>query len=108
MAIRIRAVYTRYPHWGAHSGVNQLVGALDPRRFRVHVHASSDSDVDLPIPHAGLRRRLRERVQRGGMAWYKLSDLAAELRAVPGCVGGWTDVVHFLDAEHSVQFLPGW
>jgi hypothetical protein len=40
------------------------------------------------------------------MAWYKLSDLAAELRALGRCGTGDAEVVHFLDGEHGAQFLP--
>jgi glycosyltransferase involved in cell wall biosynthesis len=104
--VRVRVVYTRYPHWGAHSGANQFVRYLDPAEYRVHVHASSDSDDDLPLRHERLRELLRRRVRRGGMGWYKLSDLNAELRALPGCLVGGTRIVHFLDAEHSAQYLP--
>lgn len=98
--------FTGYPHWGRHSGFSQLAQYLDHAQFTVRLHAASDSDADLPIPHAGLRRWLRKRVQRRGMAWYKLSDLAAELRAFTGCLLGRTDVVHFLDGEHTPQYLP--
>ena len=40
--------------------------------------------------------------------WYKLSDLAAELAAVPACLSNAIDIVHYLDAEHTAQFLPRW
>lgn len=107
-AIRLRLECTRYPHWGRHSGIGQFAPRLDPARFRYKVHAASDSDDDLPLPIPGLRARLRERVQRGGMGWYKLSDLAAELRAFGACLSGRADIVHFLDGEHSGQYLPQW
>jgi glycosyltransferase involved in cell wall biosynthesis len=106
--IRVRAVYTRYPHWGAHSGINQLFRHLNPTRCTVETHAASDSDEDLPMPFAAVRARLKARVARGGMEWYKLSDLAAELRALPDCLLGRADVVHFADGEHSAQYLPRW
>jgi glycosyltransferase involved in cell wall biosynthesis len=106
--IRVRAVYTRYPHCGAHSGFRQLLTFLDPRLCRVDAYAASDGDDDLPLPFAALREQVRRRIRRRGMEWYKLSDLAAELRALPGCLTQRTDVVHFLDAEHSAQYLPRW
>jgi glycosyltransferase involved in cell wall biosynthesis len=99
-------LYTRYPHWGAHSGMTQVVRHLDPSRVLARLDAASDTHDDLWMPHAGLRERLRVEVGRRGMAWYKLSDLAAELRAARACALGRTDVVHFLDAEHSGQYLP--
>jgi glycosyltransferase involved in cell wall biosynthesis len=106
--VRVRAIYTRYPHWGRHSGMSQLLAHLDPARCTVDTHAASDNDDDLPVPSAVLRAWLRKRVTRAGMEWYKLSDLAAEARALPGCLLGRTDVVHFLDGEHSAQYLPVW
>jgi glycosyltransferase involved in cell wall biosynthesis len=106
--IRVRALYTRYPHWGAHAGMNQVVRYLDPAHVRARLQPISDNDKDLPLPHPGLRRRLKTRVQARGMAWYKLSDLNAELRLLPGCVTNAIDVVHYLDAEHSAQYLPTW
>jgi glycosyltransferase involved in cell wall biosynthesis len=41
------------------------------------------------------------------MAWYKLSDLHAEMTAFASCMAGRSDMVHFLDGEHSGRFLPG-
>lgn len=106
MPVRVRALYTRFPHLGGHSGMRQLLRHLDPAACVVRPYAVSDGDADLPLPHPALRRWLRDRVQRRGMAWYKLSDLAAEARALGASVLRRTDVVHFLDAEHSAQYLP--
>jgi glycosyltransferase involved in cell wall biosynthesis len=40
------------------------------------------------------------------MPWYQLSDLNAEFFAFASCLAGRTDIVHFLDGEHSPLFLP--
>ncbi len=106
MPIRLRLQYTEYPHWGRYSGFNQLAYCLDRRRFQVSLHAASDSHGNLPIHHAGIRRWLRSRVPKSGMPWYKLSDLAAELRALPGCLLRRTNIIHFLAGEHCPQYLP--
>ncbi len=106
MPLRVHAVYTRYPHMGAHSGVTQLARYLDPSVCAVRLSAASDSDDDMPLPHGRVRDWLRGRVQRR-MPWYKLSDLAAEARALSECLLGRSDIVHFLDAEHCGQYLPG-
>lgn len=106
--VRIRMLRTLFPHWGAYSGINRFVTYMDPTRFRVDVHRVMDDDSGLPIPFKGIRQWLRNRVTRHGMEWYKLSDLAAEMRAVPGCLFNRIDIVHFLDGEHTAQFLPGW
>jgi glycosyltransferase involved in cell wall biosynthesis len=105
VSIRVRALYTFYPHMGAHSGYRQLLGHLDPACLAVRAHAVADHDADRALPH--LSGWLRARVQGRGMPWYTLRDLAAETRALGSCLLRRTDIVHFLDAEHSVQYLPG-
>ena len=106
--IRVRAQLTRYGHWAQHSGIAQYIRHLDPKRFIADCHYASDNDADLPLPGEDRRRRLREKVQSNGMAWYKLSDLAGEMRAFGASALGRADIVHFLDAEHGGQFLPQW
>jgi glycosyltransferase involved in cell wall biosynthesis len=107
---RLHVIRTRYPHWGGHSGIHQFLRHLDPERFEIDERLASDGDDDFPLKSPALRRRLRGLVQRNGMAWYKLSDLDAEMRALARCWRNGTrgiDVVHYLDGEHSAQFLPG-
>ena len=106
--IRLRVEFTRYRHLGAHSGYGQFVRHLSKDRFDVVQHGASDSDADLPAFMTPLRPWLRGLIARGGMPWYKLSDLTAELRALPVCLAHRCDIVHFLDGEHSAQFLPRW
>ena len=106
METRIRFEFTRYPHWGGRSGYTQLVHQLDQRRFRAIAHGASDSDADLARWLTPIRPWLGRFIQRGRMPWYKLSDLNAEMAALAGCLRGRFDIVHFLDGEHSAQFLP--
>jgi glycosyltransferase involved in cell wall biosynthesis len=106
VAAHLHVIRTRYPHWGTHSGIHQFLRHLDPGRFRVELHAAADGDDDFPLRHPALRRRLRGLVQRGGMRWYKLSDLRAEASAFARCWSGRADLVHYLDGEHSAQYLP--
>ena len=104
--LRIRLEHTRFPHWGGHSGYIALARYLDRRRFDATLHGASDNDDDLPLALAPLKPRLRRWLRRGGMPWYKLSDLTAELQAFAACLAGRADIVHLLDGEHSGQFLP--
>lgn len=104
--LRIRFVHTRYPHWGGHSGYIQFVRHLDCERYRTVLHSTPDSDEGLPVWMKLVRPWLKRFIQRGRMPWYKLSDLNAELMAFAHCLSGRHDIVHFLDGEHSGQFLP--
>jgi glycosyltransferase involved in cell wall biosynthesis len=103
---RLQVIRTLYPHWGGHSGSHQYLRYLDPGRFQVDLHTAQDGDDDFPLRHPGTRARLRGLVQRDGMSWYKLSDLWAEARAFTRCWRGRADLVHYLDGEHSAQYLP--
>ncbi len=106
--LRVRAYYTRYPHWGAHTGFHQVCAYVDPRVASIALHAASDSHEDWPIRNRWVNARIRSAIGRRGMLWYKLSDFAAEVRAWPSVTAGRADVVHYFDAEHGVAFLPDW
>jgi glycosyltransferase involved in cell wall biosynthesis len=106
MVKRIYVIRTRYAHWGAHSGINQFIRYIDQSRYQVAVRQVSDGDDDFPIKYSAVRSPLRRWVQRKGMAWYKLSDLTAEVKVLGRCLRNGVDVVHYLDGEHSAQYLP--
>jgi len=104
--MRIQMLRTLYPHWGAHSGINQVVKYFDPETYRVHTRLVSDSDADFPFKNPKMRAGLRRFVQSRGMQWYQLSDLTAEAWVLGRWLAGEVDIVHYLDGEHSAQYLP--
>jgi glycosyltransferase involved in cell wall biosynthesis len=104
--IRVRFVHTPYRHWGAHSGYARFIEHLDQRRFRTETHRAADNHEEIPLCLRPMRPWLRETLKRRPMKWYKVSDLNAELAAFGRCLAGQLDMVHFLDGEHSAQFLP--
>jgi glycosyltransferase involved in cell wall biosynthesis len=106
MRLRVDIIRTRYPHWGAYSGIGQFLKYLDAERLIVTEFLVADGDDDFPLGNPLLRRWLRRTVQRKGMAWYKLSDLCAEARALWRGVSGRVDIVHYLDGEHTAQYFP--
>jgi glycosyltransferase involved in cell wall biosynthesis len=99
-------IRTNYPHWGQHAGFHQFLAHLDPARFAADMHVASDGDDDFPIRNAAVRTLFRALARGGGMAWYGLSDLVAEWRAFRQSNSGSTDILHYLDGEHSAQFVP--
>jgi glycosyltransferase involved in cell wall biosynthesis len=103
---RIHVIRTRYAHWGTHTGIHQYLAFLDSERFAIDLHTAADGDADFPGGNAAIRAFLRRLVKAGGMAWYGLSDLVAEWRAFRHSNGGAIDILHYLDGEHSAQFLP--
>src|SRR5689334_6935682 len=107
MTTRVRFERTLYPHWGKRSGYAQFIRHLDPRRFAVDLQGTPDSDENdqLPTWLEPFKSWLRHSIACG-MPWYKLVDLEAELAAMDRCSAGDVEIIHFLDGEHSGQFLP--
>ena len=103
---RIHVIRTRYPHWGTHTGIHQYLAHLDAERFAIDLYTAADGDGDFPAGNEVIRAPLRRFVKGGGMAWYGLSDLVAEWRAFRHSNSGAIDILHYLDGEHSAQFLP--
>ncbi|HEX3035186.1 MAG TPA: glycosyltransferase family 4 protein [Thermodesulfobacteriota bacterium] len=102
----IRIIRTHYPHWSKHSGINQLIKYIDQGKYNLDVQIVSDNDGDFPIQNRIVRNGLRRIVQKQGMQWYKLSDLWAEIKTFGKCLRRKVDVIHYLDGEHSAQYLP--
>jgi glycosyltransferase involved in cell wall biosynthesis len=105
-SIRIRFEHTRYPHWGGHSGYIQFVRELDPLRYQTTLNGVGADDNELPRWLEPAKPILERFIRHGRMPWYRLNDLKAELHACSGCLLNRYDIVHFLDGEHSGQFLP--
>jgi len=106
MTVNIHLIRTQRPHWGAYSGINQFLKYVNHDRYKIDVYIASDNDEDFPIQNKLVRRFLRYMVQRNGMQYYKLSDLSAEIKAFRKCWRENVDIVHYVDGEHSAQYLP--
>jgi len=102
----IRIIRTRYPHWGIYSGINQFVKYIDRNKYNIDMRVVSDSDDDFPIQNTAVRDWLRRLVQKRGMQWYKLSDLAAEIKVFQNFLLEKVDIIHYLDGEHTAQYSP--
>ncbi len=108
-AMRVHIVRTGYAHWGRYSGMNQFIRHLDPDRFDVREHLAPEHRGSSSSRNSALRGWLRHRIQRNGMPWYNSSDFEAEMRtALYYCGVRQVDLLHYLDGEHSAQFLPRW
>ena len=105
MTINIHLIRTQRPHWGKYSGINQFLKYIDHNKYQVDVYIASDNDEDFPIRNKTVRKWLRYFVQRKGMQYYKLSDLTAEMKALRKCLKKKVDIIHYMDGEHSAQYL---
>lgn len=106
MAMHIHMIRTHYPHWSEHSGIHQFVQYIERNLYSIEESLVSDNDEDFPVQNRIVRKWLRTFVQWPGMEWYKLSDLAAEFRAFRQYWFKQVDIIHYLDGEHSAQFVP--
>ena len=108
--MRLQMFYIIRPHFGGYSGMQQFVSRIDARRVEHRLRAVSDSDTDFPDRPPwhwrGVRRALDAFIHRSGQRWYKLSDLRAEWDTLGSWWRGEMDLLHFLDGEHTAQFLP--
>lgn len=108
--VRLQMYYIIRPHFGGYSGMQQFVSRIDPGRVEHRLRAVSDSDADFPgrgpWGWRGVRRALHAFIHRTGQQWYKLSDLRAEWDTLGSWWRGEVDLLHFLDGEHTAQFLP--
>jgi glycosyltransferase involved in cell wall biosynthesis len=102
----LRFEHTRFSHWGERSGYPCFIAHLDQRCFRAEQHSAADNHDEVAAWLRPLKPLFRQLLKRGQMKWYKLSDLNAELIAAGRCLAGQVDLIHFLDGEHSGQFLP--
>lgn len=106
MTINIRLIRTKRPHWGAYSGINQYLKYINHGAYNIDVYIASDNDDDFPIHNKLIQKWLRRIVQRNGMQYYKLSDLVAEVKTFGKCWRDQIDIIHYMDGEHSAQYLP--
>ena len=110
MPLEVQILHTRRRHFGRHAGIQQFIAHLDPARVHARVRSVADGDDDLahrfPFRHQRVRTALKRLVQRRGQAWYQLSDFAAEQSVLRSMMKQRIDLVHFVDGEHTAQFLP--
>lgn len=104
--LNVRLVRINYRHWGEHSGINQFARYLDPKRIRI-------SEQRVPLqpnePHRldRLSKRVAAKLARGRRVnWYTSADFIADVFTFFRAATTGIDVIHYLDGEHSLGFLP--
>lgn len=104
--VAVRMLKTHYPHWGAHTAFNGFLRYFDRRAFAVTMEEVAMGNGTLPP--APFSRLPWQRLQGKKPREYGWNDLRAEMRMFGRGFFGKYDVLHFIDAEHSLSFLPGW
>ncbi|MBM3320623.1 MAG: glycosyltransferase [Candidatus Eisenbacteria bacterium] len=102
----VHVVRIHYRHWGNYSGFNQFARFLDRERVRLSVqrvplHPNEPRWLDR------LSKRIAEKLAGGRcVTWYTSLDVAADALIFARALMIGTDVIHYLDGDHSIGFLP--
>ena len=105
--ISVAMLRTHYPHWGEYTAFNSFIQHFDPRRFKISMHQVPMGDYwfpDIPL----LKKYAVKKIKQQAPPVYTLNDLMAEISLYVQCRFNRVDVVHYIDAEHSLGFLPRW
>jgi len=102
---KIKYIRTSYPHWGEHSGIHQFIQHLAPNKYQTQ-------QAIVPMEFAGsIGKKLDSLFTRSlkgrGVKAYRLNDAREELATFFQGITKGLDIVHFLDGEHGIMFLPG-
>ena len=106
MCTHVHWIRTYYPHWGQYSSINRFIKYVNQEKFRIGVQVVPMGDNNFPISNKWARHYFRRLVRRNGIQAYDLNDLVAELAALRQWRRGRIDILHYLDGEHSLQYLP--
>jgi glycosyltransferase involved in cell wall biosynthesis len=104
----IHMIRTDYTHWGEYTAFNSFLNYFDPGRFKITMRNVPVGDERFRIPITSLKNYYRKKIRVKGVREYKLNDLAAEISVFFHSLFKNFHLVHFIDAEHSMMFLPGW
>jgi glycosyltransferase involved in cell wall biosynthesis len=104
--VTVRILKTHYPQWGRHTAFNACLRHFDSRAFNISMKDVPMGDGKL-IP-ASFSRFFLKRLRRKKIQEYGGNDFWAEGHMFGRALLQKIDVIHFIDAEHSLLFLPGW
>ncbi len=100
----VYAIKTDYPHWGKHTGFNQLGSFIDAEKIRLR-----HKKVSMGPPQfikAWVSRLFTDKIKQNGGSVYSQNDWLAEIGTFLHCLFKHEDIVHLFDAEHSLKYLP--
>ena len=104
--MRIHLIRTHHPHWGKYTGAHQFIRHLEPNQFQVDERIVAMGDDNFPIRTRAVRLPVNFLTRLQGMRVYGLNDLLAESAAGRQWWRQEVDLLHYLEGEHTLQFLP--
>jgi glycosyltransferase involved in cell wall biosynthesis len=103
---KVSLLKTQYQHWGKHTAFNGFLRYFDRNLFAVTLNNVPMGDGD--FFSSSFSRIFLSRLKGNKLQEYRLHDLWAETRMFGRALFQRIDLIHFIDAEHSLRFLPGW
>jgi glycosyltransferase involved in cell wall biosynthesis len=104
----IYMVKTYYPHWGEYTAFNAFLKYFDAARFHIEMRNVPMGDEKFRPPISIIKRYCRHKIRQHHVQEYKLNDLAAEMSLLFKSLFTKIDIIHLIDAEHTLMFLPYW
>jgi len=105
--LAVHMTKTYYPHWSEHTAFNVFLKYFNHRDFKISMQNIPMGNKRFP-PIPFLRKYCQKKIKKRRMGVYKLNDLRGELSVLCRSLFKKVDVIHIIDAEHSLMFLPYW
>ncbi len=102
----IHMIKTYYPQWGEYTAFNSFLKYFNKQQFKIKMSNIPMGDENFRIRF--LKKYCQQKIKKKRVQEYKLNDLVAEISIFIETFFRKIDVVHFIDAEHSLMFLPYW
>jgi glycosyltransferase involved in cell wall biosynthesis len=102
----INMIKTYYPHWGKYTAFNSFLRHFDRQQFNISIHNTPIGNRIFGLPFFG--RYFQKMVRPYNVREYKFNDFRTEISVLVKSLFKKIDVIHLIDAEHSLMFLPQW
>ncbi len=104
--LRVRLIHTVFNHLADHSGSYQFLKHMPEDSVRVDVDQVEMGNREFRVADPTLAQEIKRLTKALGTKAYDPNDLVAEARTLSAWLKGEFDLLHYLDGEHSLQFLP--
>jgi glycosyltransferase involved in cell wall biosynthesis len=104
--IEVYMVRSLYSHWSNYSGIHQFIKHIDRKKYDIHVRVVPIGDSQFPIDNEYVRSAIKRIIRVRGVGWYGINDFFAESAVFFDWLKQVPDVIHFLEGDHAVQYLP--
>jgi glycosyltransferase involved in cell wall biosynthesis len=106
MLKNIHLLRTYYSHWSKYSGINRFIEYVNSEKYKIDTQVVPRGSNHFPFTNELICRYAVKTIKKNGVIIYTLNDLMAEVKGLSQWLKGHVDILHYLDGEHSLQYLP--